>query len=109
VWQEDIATELEAEASFTQGSGAIYQSNNWTYLAFWPDESFLIDHIEAVLTDLEIETVRLNEPLRLRRLADLTFAFNSGFEPVEAPAPKGATFLVGGSEIAAQDVAVWKS
>ena len=108
VWQEDIVSDLEPEGSFTTGGGAVYQSGDWTYLAFWPDETFLIDHIEAVLQDLDIETVRLPEPLRLRRLGDLTFAFNSGFEPIEAPAPKGATFLLGNAEVQPQDVAVWK-
>ncbi len=109
VAQEEILTDLEPSAHFTEGGGAIYQSENWRYLGFWPDETFLIDYIEAELEALEIKTLRLAEPLRLRRLGDLIFAFNSGPEPIEAPAPTTASYLLGSAEIAPRDVAVWKA
>ncbi|MGI9418623.1 MAG: Beta-galactosidase C-terminal domain [Geminicoccaceae bacterium] len=62
-----------------------------------------------MLDEIGVETLRLREPLRLRRRGGLTFAFNSGAESIEAPAPKGANFLTGGAEIPARGVAVWKS
>ncbi len=108
VWQEEIQSELEPSGHFVEGDGAVYEAENWHYFGFWPDEAFLIDYIEARLEALEIETIRLVEPLRLRRLGDLTFAFNSGPLPIETPAPKGANYLLGGAEIAPRDVAVWK-
>lgn len=109
VWQEEIASELEPVAHFTQGGGAIYQDEKWHYLAFWPDPAFLIDYLEATLKALDVETVRLPEPLRLRRLGDLTFAFNSGPENVDAPAPDGTDYILGGAKIPPHDVAVWRS
>ncbi|MGI9487592.1 MAG: beta-galactosidase [Geminicoccaceae bacterium] len=108
IWQEEILSDLPANAHFTEGGGAIYQSERWHYFGFWPDETLLIDYIEAQLEALEIKTLRLAEPLRLRRLGDLTFAFNSGPLPIEAPAPKTASYLLGGAEIPPRDVAVWK-
>ncbi|MDH3662136.1 MAG: beta-galactosidase [Alphaproteobacteria bacterium] len=109
IWQEAIQSDLEPSGRFTEGGGAIYQSGNCHYLGFWPDPSFLLDYLEATLGALGVETLRLPEPLRLRRLGDLTFAFNSGPEPIEAPAPNGADYLLGGAEIAPRDLAVWKS
>ncbi|MEZ5931874.1 MAG: beta-galactosidase [Alphaproteobacteria bacterium] len=109
VWQEDILSELEPEGHFAEGGGAVYRSGNWRYLAFWPHESFLLDYFEAVLDELGIDTLRLPEPLRLRRRGNLTFAFNSGPETVTAPAPNGADYVLGGPDIAPHDLAVWKS
>ena len=109
IWQEDILSDLKPEASFSEGGGAVYQSGDWHYLAFWPDDDFLLDYIEALLNARDIETVRLPEPLRLRRLGNLTFAFNSGPATLEAPAPAGADYLLGGKDIPPRDVAVWKA
>jgi beta-galactosidase len=109
VWQEDILSDLKPEGRFAEGGGAVYRSGNWRYLAFWPDESFLLDHIEATLAEIGIDTLRLQEPLRLRRRGNLTFAFNSGPKALSAPAPAGADFVLGGPEIAPHDLAAWKS
>lgn len=109
VWQEDIESDLEPEGRFTEGGGAVFSTEKWHYLAFLPDETFLLDYIEATAGDLGIETVRLPEPLRLRHLGDLTFAFNSGPDTLKAPAAEDADYILGGSEIAPHDVAVWKT
>ena len=109
VWRELIVSDLKPVASCYEGDGAVYRSENWHYLGFWPDPTFLLDYLEAVLDEIGVETLRLPEPLRLRRRGGLTFAFNSSAEPIEAPAPKGANFLTGGAEIPARGVAVWKS
>ncbi|MGI9451042.1 MAG: beta-galactosidase, partial [Geminicoccaceae bacterium] len=109
VWQEDIETDLDAAGHFEGGGGAIYRSEKWHYLAFWPDLTFLMDYIETLLTDLDIETQRLPERLRLRRRGHLVFAFNTGPKPEKAPAPEGTTFLLGSAEIEPCDVAVWRA
>jgi len=108
-WQEDIQSDLEPVATFTDGGGAVYRSESWHYLAFLPDETFLLDYVEAALQALNIDTVRLPEQLRLRRLGELTFAFNSSPQTVKAPAPEGADFLLGGPDIAPRDLSVWKT
>lgn len=109
VWQEDIESDLTPLGQFTGGGGAIYRSERWHYLGFWPDTAFLTDYIEAVLADLDIKAERLPERLRLRRRGDLVFAFNTGTEPVRVPAPEGASFLLGKADLDPCDVAVWKA
>ena len=107
VWHEDVQSDLEPEGRFANGGGAVYRSGTWHYLAFWPDETFLLDYLETALEDLGVETMRLPDPLRLRRLGDLTFAFNSGPETLETPAPADAEFLLGGAELPPREVAIW--
>ena len=108
VWQEDVVSELEPLGRFTDGSGAIFRAGQWHYLAFWPDPAFLMDYLETVFDELGLEVQRLPETLRVRRRGGLAFAFNYGSEPVAAPAADGTSFLVGGPEIGARDVAVWR-
>ena len=55
------------------------------YLSFWPDEQFLIDYFDMLLTARGIATVRLPGALRLRRHDDLVFAFNRAAAPIAAP------------------------
>jgi len=44
----------------------------------------------------------------MRRRGNLAFAFNTGPNSEKAPAPEGASFLLGGADIEPCDVAVWK-
>ncbi|MGH1480176.1 MAG: beta-galactosidase [Geminicoccales bacterium] len=107
-WQEDIESGLKAIGKFDSGGGAIYKSKKWHYLGFWPDQTFLMDYIEAVLADLDVKAQRLPERLRLRRRGNLMFAFNTGTETASLPVAEGTSFLLGGAELDACDVAVWK-
>ncbi len=108
VWQEEIVSQLEPLGRFADGGGAIFRAGRWHYLAFWPDPAFLMDYLEAVLDELGLDVRRLPETLRVRRRGGLAFAFNYGSEPVAAPVADGTSFLVGGPEIGACDVAVWR-
>ena len=109
IWQEDIVSELDALGQFAGGGGAIYRSGDWHYLGFWPDPTFLMDYIEAVLLELDIDVHRLSETMRMRQRGGLAFAFNTGAKTEKAPAPDGASFLLGGAEIGPCDLAVWKT
>ncbi|MEM9440264.1 MAG: beta-galactosidase, partial [Pseudomonadota bacterium] len=109
IWYEHIESDLEPEGHFDDGSGAVFHTGHWHYLAFWPDENFLLDYLESIFEELDIETMRLADSLRLRRLGDLTFAFNSGPDALKTPAPVGANFLLGGDEIQPRDVAIWRN
>ncbi len=108
IWQETVETELEAEARFADGAGAVFRSERWRYLAFWPDQAFLTDYLEDLLGTLGVETHRLADGLRLRRRGDLVFAFNFSDGTLPAPAPEDARYVLGGTEIPPHDVAVWK-
>ncbi len=109
IWQEDIESSLDATGHFAGGGGAIYRSDKWHYLGFWPDLAFLMDYLEGLLIDLDIEVRRLPEQLRIRRRGNLAFAFNTGTKPEKAPAPEGTSFLLGGADIEPCGVAVWKT
>ena len=109
LWRERLASDkATAVARFGDGEAAILVQNRSHYLGFWPDEVFLTDYLETLAEAKGLAVQRLDEALRLRRLGDLTFAFNYGDQPLPAPAPGGADFLLGGREIGAHDVAVWR-
>lgn len=110
LWRERLESRsAESTATFQDGEAAIMTQGNRHYLGFWPDESFLTDFIAALAEARGLTIQRLDEALRLRRLGDLTFAFNYGDRPLPAPAPEGADYLLGGPEISAHDLAVWKA
>lgn len=107
-WRETIETGLEAVARFADGDGAVFAHQRWHYLGFWPDEAFLIDHLEHLLAGAGVPTTRLGETMRLRRRGGLAFAFNYGAAPADAPAPPAARFVLGQRRIPPRDVAVWR-
>ena len=78
------------------------------YLATLSDAAFTTDLLEALCAEAGVATLRLPDDLRLRRRGDLVFALNYGAVPATAPAPAGTTFLIGGREIGARDVAIWR-
>ncbi len=107
IWREEVETQLASDGQFDDGTGAIFQSDNWHYLAFWPDETFLMDYLEPLLREAEVATVRLPEDVRLRTRGKFHFTFNYGAESVAAPAPPQAQFVLGNRQIAPHDLAVW--
>ena len=108
-WREAVESDLDPEAHFGDGGGAIYRQDVRRYLAFWPDSGFLNDYLGRLLADAGVATTRLPETMRLRRRGALSFAFNYGATAAEAPAPEGAEFVLGQREIPPHDLAVWRS
>ena len=110
IWRERIVSDAaETVASFDDGEAAILVQNRSHYLGFWPDEAFLTDYLAALAEARGLPVQRLDEALRLRRLGDLTFAFNYGDRPLPAPAPGDAAFVLGGRQIAPHDLAAWRN
>ena len=104
IWREYVETDLAPLARFGDGSPAVLRSGHWHYLAFWPEETFLLDYLEHVAAEVALPTVRLPETLRLRRRGNIRFAFNYG----NAPAPAAAGFVLGQRTIEPYDVAAWR-
>ncbi len=107
-WRESIdAGDCTVLATYEDGTPAMVRNGRVHYLATLTDDAFLA----ALLTDLCAEAGMTVTPvtggLRLRRRGDLTFAINYGDEPVLAPAPDGAVFVLGGRTVGARDLAVW--
>ena len=94
-------------ALFESGGPALVADAGRHYLACWPDSAFLeaiVDHLTAAAG---LDAGSLPGELRLRRRGGLHFAFNYGAEPVDVPAPDGATFRLGHRRLAGHDVAIW--
>lgn len=106
-WMEHVDTGLAADA-FVGAHGALFRQENVVYQAFWPDEAFLIDYLDSLMTEAGIRTIRLPDALRMRRRGNLQFAFNRASVPIGAPAPAGVTYAIGGDRIEAYGVAAWK-
>lgn len=107
-WLDRIETALEPLARCADGAPALVAHGSRHYLAGWPDRALLTATLRHLLVAAELPVLELPEALRLRRRGDLTFAFNYGPDPLPVPAPAGATFLLGGPQLPAHDVACWR-
>jgi beta-galactosidase len=116
LWREFIETELTARARFEDGGGAFFSSANHHYLACRPDDDLLSSVIlrlcEFVVAENplgpSLNPQRLPGGLRIRRRGNLTFAFNFGREPMDAPAPEDAGFVLGGRRMEGAGVSAWR-
>ena len=108
LWREFIESDLEPLARFDDGEGAFYAAGRHHYLAACPDPTLLAAVMAYVVGEAGLESARLPRGLRLQRRGSLTFALNFGPDAVEAPAPAGAAFVLGGRRVAPQDVAAWR-
>ena len=108
LWREFIETELQPLARFEDGEGAFYAAGRHHYLAGYPDAALLKAVMAHVVREAGLDTVNLPRGLRLQGRGGLTFALNFGPDTVEAPAPGGATFVLGGRQVGPQDLAVWR-
>ncbi|WP_199225323.1 Beta-galactosidase C-terminal domain, partial [Caulobacter sp. HMWF025] len=88
---------------------AIVRAGKAIYVGSVSDRRFLTDFLESLCLEAGVATQRLPRDVRLRRRGDLTFAFNYGDQPIAAPAPPNARFVLGAQTIAPRDVAVWKA
>lgn len=109
-WREEIEVTGEADvvARYDDGGPAIVRSGQTLYMGSLTDRDFLTDFLEGLCGEAGVATQRLGKDVRVRRRGGLTFAFNYGEEPVPAPAPDGARFVLGGATIGPRDTAVWK-
>jgi beta-galactosidase len=107
LWRDYAEADLDPEASFSDGEGAVWRNGNWHYVAHHPDEEFLIDYFEHLAQERGLQTTRLPALVRLRRRGSYTFAFNYGTEPFELSMAGQASFILGSSVLHPRDVAVW--
>lgn len=107
-WLDRIETDLEPLARCADGAPALVARGPCHDLAGWPDPALLSATLRHLLELAGLPVVALPESLRRRRRGDLTFAFNDGPDPVDLPAPAGAGFPLGGTPLAAHDLACWR-
>ncbi len=108
VWREWVETPLEPLLRFRDGQGALFRQGRYLYLAAWPSPELLGVLLAGLAQEAGLKVRLLPEGLRLRRRGEWVFAFNYGPDPLEAPAPPGAQFLLGDRNIPPYDLAIWK-
>jgi len=96
-------------ASFDDGGAAVLRRGRVRYLAATFDNDLLDTLVAGAAADAGLAITRLPEGLRLRRRGGLQFAFHAGPGRVTAPAPAGATWVLGERELGPADVAAWRA
>lgn len=109
-WAEHVElTHGTPIATFTGGAPAIVTAGQrFLYVASWADGTYLDDIMRLAARQAGLPIRDLPPDLRLRQRHGLTFAFNYGPEPLEAPAPSNAQFLLGSRKVNPHDLAVWR-
>jgi beta-galactosidase len=99
---------VETLARFADGKPALVRKGRAHYLACWPDKALMAALAAHAAREAGLRTHRMDASLRLRAKGPLTFAMNYGPDPVEAPAPANARFLLGSRTVEPHGVSVWR-
>jgi beta-galactosidase len=109
IWRETIEVlGGEVVARYEDGAPAAVRSDKVLYLATLTDDALLTACFADLCAEAGIATHSLPDTLRVRRRGDLTFAFNFADMPVQAPIAGDVQYVIGGSEIPAFGVSVWR-
>lgn len=110
IWRETIdAGSCTVLGQYEDGAPAVVRHGRVHYLATLVDDAALDALIEAMAAEAGLDILPVGGSLRLRRRGPLTFAINYGAEPVDAPAPETAVFVLGGRTVGPRDLAIWRS
>lgn len=108
-WRETIEVgDADIMATYEDGAPAAVRAGRSIYLATLTDDAFLTNLLVDLCAEADVQITPLPPTLRLRRRGELTFAFNLDSANARAPAPAGAEFVIGGSDIEPYGVAVWR-
>jgi beta-galactosidase len=108
-WRETIEVgDADIIATYEDGAPAAVRAGRSIYLATLTDDAFLTNLLVDLCAEADVQITPLPPTLRLRRRGELTFAFNLDSVSARAPAPAGAEFVIGGSDIEPYGVAVWR-
>jgi beta-galactosidase len=102
-WREWLESGLTPVATYADATGALYTQDRFHYFGFWPTLEFIKSYISSL-----IPVQPLPRDIRIRRRGDWVFAFNYAPHAQVAPAAQGAEFLLGGPEIAAYGLSIWR-
>jgi len=107
-WAERLETDLPAEILFDDGSPALVRNGNQRYLACWPDDDTLTTIMTDLAREVGLKPIEMPDGVRTQRRGKITFAFNRNDHPVEAPAPSGVEFVLGGRSVPAAGLSAWR-
>jgi beta-galactosidase len=112
-WVEDVETQIIPSEVLNDGQGILFSEGNLSYLAGWPDAPLLKRIFTNMAKIADLPVLDLPDDVRIRRLGDLTFAFNYGSQAVllteHVPGLAEAKFILGAPEIESAQVAVWRN
>ena len=107
-WSEVLETSAEVLARFEGAGPAWVRQDRVHYLATWPTPQLFDRVVEQLAKEAGLTLTAPMADVRLRRRGALIFAFNYGPEPATCPAPEGASFVIGGRDMAPAGVAAWR-
>jgi beta-galactosidase len=109
LWRETIEVLAgDVVATYEDGAPAAVRSGKALYLATLTDDAFLAACFSDLCGEAGIATQILPDTLRIKRRGNLTFAFNFADAPVQAPVEGDVQYVIGGAEIPAFGVSVWR-
>ncbi len=111
IWREypePPGPDIAVIGRYEDGAPAILRHGDVIYVGTLSDPHFLRSQLESLCAERGIVTRHLPEGLRLRRRGALCWAFNYSAAIQTAPAPAGTEFVLGGPEIPARGVAIWR-
>jgi len=109
LWREAIDPgDCDVRGRYEDGSPALVRHGHVHYLATLTDDACLTALFAGLCAEAGVATTPVDGGLRVRRRGDLVFGINYGAEPVDAPSPPGADFVLGGPSIGPRDLAIWK-
>ncbi len=108
-WFEHAESALVPEERLGDGRGAVYHSGRLRYICGWPDAALLSRLILRMAQEAEVGTIQLAADMRFRRAGGLCFGFNYGTAPLPIPFGSDLQYVLGGPQVPAAGVAVWRS
>jgi beta-galactosidase len=110
LWRETIEVlGGDVVALYEDGAPAAVRSGKLLYLGTLTDDAFLGACFGDLCAEAGIVTQVLPDTLRIKRRGGMIFAFNFTDAPVQAPAPHNAQYVIGGHEIPAFGVSIWRA
>jgi beta-galactosidase len=108
-WREslEVLPGGEIVARYENGEAAVVTATRTSYIGSLSCNDFLTEFLAAEAEAAGLATIRLPETLRIATRGGLGFAFNHADAPVACPAPVGATYVIGGTQVPAYGVCVW--
>lgn len=108
-WREHIEIQDgNAVARFANGTPAIVEKGNVTYIATLTDDAFLKDFLRVQCEKLSVAVVDMDDDIRMSYRGGLGFAFNYSGESKAAPVPEGAKVVLGDVLMPPQGVVAWE-
>ncbi len=101
-YADQFYTDAAAVIQTKRGSGAV------TYCGVYAEQSFTDALIEKLATATKLATTALPPRVQIIRRGGYRIALNYQLVPFDAPAPRGAKFLVGSRKVEPVGVAVWE-